>query len=64
VTWESLGHQGRIFIKGGPTVDQLTAFKRRAGEPSRSAPTPDSTPADGITAAAELAARELSAKAD
>ena len=25
-SWESLGHQGRIFVEGGPTVAQLTAF--------------------------------------
>jgi uncharacterized membrane protein len=58
VTWESLGHQGRIFIKGGPTVDQLTAFNGApATEPIRAYAGLDS--ADGITAAAELAAREL-----
>jgi uncharacterized membrane protein len=58
VTWESLGHQGRIFIKSGPTVDQLTAFNGApATEPIRAYAGLDST--DGITAAAELAAREL-----
>jgi len=58
VTWESLGHQGRIFINGGPTVDQLTAFNNApATQPIRAYAGLDS--ADGITAAAELAAREL-----
>ncbi len=58
VTWESLGHQGRIFVTGGPTVDQLTAFNGApATEPIRAYAGLDS--ANGITAAAELAAREL-----
>ena len=26
VSWESLGHQGRTFVSGGPTVNKLTAF--------------------------------------
>ena len=26
VTWESLGHQGRVFVSAGPTVEQLTKF--------------------------------------
>lgn len=26
VSWESLGHQGRNFVAGGPTVEELTAF--------------------------------------
>ncbi len=58
VSWESLGHQGRIFIKAGPSVAQLTAFNGApATEPIRAYAGLDS--ADGITAAAELAAREL-----
>ena len=58
MSWESLGHQGRIFVEGGPTVDQLTAFNGApATEPVRAYAGLDS--ADGITAAAELAAREL-----
>jgi uncharacterized membrane protein len=58
VSWESLGHQGRIFIKGGPTVAQLTAFNGApAVEPIRAYAGLES--ADGITATAELAAREL-----
>src|ERR1700733_4675039 len=58
VSWESLGHQGRIFVGNGPTVDQLTK--------STAAPPPEPirayaglNSADGITATAELAAREL-----
>ncbi|MGA8547543.1 MAG: alpha/beta-hydrolase family protein [Mycobacterium sp.] len=58
VSWESLGHQGRIFVAGGPTVAQLTAFNGvPAVEPIRAYAGLDSD--DGITAAAELAAREL-----
>ena len=58
MSWESLGHQGRIFVAGGPTVAQLTAFNGApAVEPIRAYAGLDS--ADGITAAAELAAREL-----
>ena len=58
VSWESLGHQGRIFVKDGPTVDQLTAFNGTpAVEPIRAYAGLNS--AGGITATAELAAREL-----
>ena len=58
VSWESLGHQGRIFVEGGPTVAQLTAFNGApAIEPIRAYAGLES--ADGITATAELAAREL-----
>jgi uncharacterized membrane protein len=58
VSWESLGHQGRIFVEGGPTVAQLTAFNGApATEPIRAYAGLNS--ADGITATAELAAREL-----
>jgi uncharacterized membrane protein len=57
-SWESLGHQGRIFVEGGPTVAQLTAFNgAQATEPIRAYAGLES--ADGITATAELAAREL-----
>jgi uncharacterized membrane protein len=57
-SWASLGHQGRIFVRGGPSVEQLTAFNGRpAIEPIRAYAGLES--ADGITAAAELAAREL-----
>jgi uncharacterized membrane protein len=58
VSWESLGHQGRIFVRGGPSVAQLSAFNDAAAtEPIRAYAGLNS--ADGITAAAELAAREL-----
>ena len=57
-SWESLGHQGRIFVEGGPTVAQLTAFNGTpATEPIRAYAGLNS--ADGITATAELAAQEL-----
>ncbi len=57
-SWESLGHQGRIFLHGGPTVAQLTEFnKAPATEPIRAYAGMHS--ADGIRATAELAAAEL-----
>jgi uncharacterized membrane protein len=57
VSWESLGHQGRIFVRGGPRVDELTTFNGApAIEPVRAYA--GASP-DGITATAELAAREL-----
>ena len=58
VSWESLGHQGRIFIAGGPTVEQLSEFNGRpAIEPIRAYAGLHS--ADGIKETATLAAREL-----
>lgn len=58
VSWESMGHQGRIFMRGGPTVEQLTEFNGApATEPIRAYAGLNS--ADGIRATAELAAREL-----
>jgi len=58
VSWESLGHQGRIFVRGGPTVDELGEFNAApAVEPIRAYAGLHS--ADGIRATAELAAREL-----
>jgi uncharacterized membrane protein len=58
VTWASLGHQGRIFMTGGPTVDDLSKFNgARAIEPIRAYAGLNS--ADGIKATAALAAREL-----
>ena len=58
VSWESLGHQGRIFIRGGPTVEKLSEFNGTpAVEPIRAYAGLHS--ADGIKATAELAAREL-----
>src|SRR6202007_1116969 len=53
VSWESLGHQGRIFVEGGPTIAQLTAFNGApATEPIRAYAGLNS--ADGITATAEM----------
>ncbi|KUI25265.1 alpha/beta-hydrolase family protein [Mycobacterium sp. GA-2829] len=58
VSWESLGHQGRIFVSGGPTADELTAFNGApAVEPIRAYAGLNS--ADGIRATARLAAQEL-----
>jgi uncharacterized membrane protein len=62
VTWESLGHQGRIFVAGGPTVDELTEFNRtgngpKAIEPIRAYAGLNS--GDDIRATAALAAQEL-----
>ncbi|BBY14539.1 alpha/beta hydrolase [Mycolicibacterium litorale] len=58
VSWESLGHQGRIFVAGGPTVQELTAFNGApAIEPIRAYAGLHS--ADGIRATARLAAQEL-----
>ncbi len=57
-SWESLGHQGRVFVSAGPTVDELTKFNGRpAIEPIRAYAGLHS--ADGIEATAELAAEEL-----
>jgi uncharacterized membrane protein len=57
-SWASLGHQGRIFLHGGPTVAQLTEFnKAPATEPIRAYAGLHS--AKGIRATAELAAKEL-----
>lgn len=58
VTWSSLGHQGRVFMANGPTVDELTKFNGpKAIEPIRAYAGLNS--ANGIKATAELAAREL-----
>jgi len=57
-SWESLGHQGRVFVSAGPTVEELTAFNGRpALEPIRAYAGLHS--ANGIKATAALAAREL-----
>lgn len=57
-SWKSLGREGRVFVEGGPTVAQLSAFNRApATEPVRAYAGLNS--ADGIAAAAELAAGEL-----
>src|SRR5262249_30879373 len=58
VSWESLGHQGRIFVKAGPSNEELGAFNGiPATEPIRAYAGLNS--ADGIRATAALAAREL-----
>ncbi|OBK53560.1 alpha/beta-hydrolase family protein [Mycobacterium sp. 1081908.1] len=58
VSWESLGREGRVFIEGGPRVDELTTFNGSpAMQPVRAYAGLNS--ADGITATAELAAQEL-----
>ena len=57
-SWASLGHQGRIFLHGGPTVAQLREFNNApATEPIRAYAGLNS--AKGIRATAELAAAEL-----
>ncbi|MGO4446255.1 alpha/beta hydrolase [Mycobacterium sp. 2YAF39] len=61
MSWESLGHQGRVFVSAGPTVDKLTKFNGRpAIEPIRAYAGLHS--ADGIKATAALAAQELQRK--
>ena len=58
VSWESLGHQGRIFVGGGPSVAQLTEFnKAPATEPIRAYAGLNSS--TGIRAGAQVAAAEL-----
>jgi uncharacterized membrane protein len=58
VSWESLGHQGRLFVGNGPTVAQLTEFnKAPAMEPIRAYAGLGS--AKGIRATAQLAADDL-----
>jgi uncharacterized membrane protein len=57
-SWESLGHQGRVFVSAGPTVKQLTKFNGTpAVEPIRAYAGLHSAP--GIKATAQLAAEEL-----
>ena len=57
-SWESLGHQGRVFVSAGPTIDKLTKFNGApAIEPIRAYAGLHS--ADGIKATAKLAAEEL-----
>ncbi len=58
VSWESLGHQGRVFMSNGPTVEDLSKFNgAKAIEPIRTYAGLNS--ADGIKATAALAALEL-----
>jgi uncharacterized membrane protein len=62
VTWASLGHQGRVFMSNGPSVDELTEFNRAGNGPGAIEPIrayAGLNSADGIKATAELAAREL-----
>ncbi|PXX08762.1 alpha/beta hydrolase [Mycolicibacterium moriokaense] len=57
-SWESLGHQGRVFVSAGPTDEQLTKFNGTpAIEPIRAYAGLHSAP--GIKATALLAAEEL-----
>jgi uncharacterized membrane protein len=57
-SWESLGHQGRVFVSAGPTVQELSTFNGKpAIEPIRAYAGLHS--AEGIKATAALAAREL-----
>ena len=56
VSWNTLGNQGRIFVAGGPKVEQLTKFNGApAVEPIRAYAGKNSAP--DIRATAELAAR-------
>ncbi len=58
VSWESLGHQGRVFVANGPSVEDMSAFNGKpAIEPIRAYAGLNS--ADGIKATAQLAADEL-----
>ena len=58
VSWNTLGNQGRIFVAGGPKVEQLTKFNGApAVEPIRAYAGKNSAP--DIRATAELAASEL-----
>jgi uncharacterized membrane protein len=58
VSWQSLGNQGRIFVSGGPTTEELTAFNGApAIEPIRVYAGLGS--ANGLKAIAALAAQEL-----
>ncbi len=57
-SWSSLGQQGRTFVGGGPTVEQLSTFNGTpAIEPIRAYAGLNS--ANGIRATAALAAQEL-----
>ncbi|MET0454086.1 MAG: alpha/beta-hydrolase family protein [Mycobacterium sp.] len=58
VSWESLGHQGRVFMANGPSVEDLEKFNGPGAiEPIRAYAGLNS--ANGIKATAALAAREL-----
>ena len=58
VSWESLGHQGRNFVSGGPTVEVLTEFNGRPAIPPIRAYAGLHS-ADDIKHTARLAAQEL-----
>jgi uncharacterized membrane protein len=58
VSWQSLGHQGRLFVAGGPSMKKLTSFNGApAVQPIRAYAGLDS--AKDIDATADVAAREL-----
>jgi uncharacterized membrane protein len=58
VKWEQLGHQGRTFIDGGPTMDELSKFNGApAMQPIRAYAGLES--ADGFKATAAKAVEEL-----
>ena len=58
VSWQSLGHQGRLFVAGGPSTKKLSSFNGApAVQPIRAYAGLDS--AKDIDATADLAAREL-----
>lgn len=58
VTWDSLGREGRIFVTGGPTVDDLSQFNGApALDPIRVYAGKD--PDGDLEAAARVAANEL-----
>jgi uncharacterized membrane protein len=58
VKWEDLGHQGRVFVSGGPTEEELSKFNgAKAIPPIRAYAGLGS--ADGIKAIAKKAAEEL-----
>ena len=61
VSWESLGHQGRVFVSNGPSIEDMWTFNGKpAIEPIRAYAGLNS--ANGIKATAQLAADELERK--
>jgi uncharacterized membrane protein len=58
VKWEDLGHQGRVFVSGGPTEEQLQEFNGTKPIPPIRAYAGLGS-ADGIRAIAQKAADEL-----
>jgi uncharacterized membrane protein len=58
MSWESLGRQGRSFVGGGPTVEELTAWNGSpAAEPVRAYA--GTLAAEDVEERAELAVRDL-----